>query len=81
MLGISRTPLREALKLLAAEGLIELLPNRGGRMGQLSQRDLEELFDVMAGIESLAGMKSPISSDCITRCTAVICTADMPRYF
>ena len=47
--------LREALKVLAAEGLIELLPNRGARIRQLSQRDLEELFDVMAGLESLAG--------------------------
>ena len=55
MLGISRTPLREALKVLAAEGLIELLPNRGARVRQLSQRDLAELFDVMAGLESLAG--------------------------
>jgi DNA-binding GntR family transcriptional regulator len=55
MFGISRTPLREALKVLAAEGLIELLPNRGARIRQLSQRDLEELFDVMAGLESLAG--------------------------
>src|SRR5215813_968676 len=55
MLGISRTPLREALKVLAAEGLIELLPNRGARVKQLSERDLEELFDVMAGLESLAG--------------------------
>ena len=55
MLGISRTPLREALKVLAAEGLIELLPNRGARVRQLGKRDLEELFDVMAGLESLAG--------------------------
>lgn len=55
MLGISRTPLREALKVLAAEGLIELLPNRGARVRQLSQRDLAELFDVMAGLEGLAG--------------------------
>src|SRR5215831_7858944 len=55
MLGISRTPLREALKVLAAEGLIELLPNRGARVKQLSERDLAELFDVMGGLESLAG--------------------------
>ena len=55
MLGISRTPLREALKVLAAEGLIELLPNRGARVRQLSERDLAELFDIMGGLESLAG--------------------------
>src|ERR1700760_1301345 len=55
MLGISRTPLREALKVLAAEGLIELLPNRGARVKQLSERDLAELFDIMGGLEALAG--------------------------
>lgn len=53
--GISRTPLREALKVLAAEGLIELLPNRGARVRALSADDLRELFDVMGGLESLAG--------------------------
>jgi DNA-binding GntR family transcriptional regulator len=55
MLGISRTPLREALKVLAAEGLVELLPNRGARVRRLSERDLDELFDVMGGLEALAG--------------------------
>lgn len=53
--NISRTPLREALKVLAAEGLIELLPNRGARVRELSQADLHEVFDVMGGLESLAG--------------------------
>jgi DNA-binding GntR family transcriptional regulator len=55
MLGVSRTPLREALKVLAAEGLIDLLPNRGARVRQLSEKDLRELFDVLAGLEALAG--------------------------
>ena len=55
MLGISRTPLREALKVLAAEGLVELLPNRGARVRRLSEHDLNELFDVMGGLEGLAG--------------------------
>ncbi len=55
MFGISRTPLREALKVLAAEGLLELLPNRGARVRALSEQDLAELFDVMGGLEALAG--------------------------
>jgi DNA-binding GntR family transcriptional regulator len=55
MLGISRTPLREALKVLAAEGLVELLPNRGARIRQLSEQGIAELFDVMGGLEGLAG--------------------------
>lgn len=53
--GVSRTPLREALKVLAAEGLVELLPNRGARVRTLSEADLRELFDVMGGLEALAG--------------------------
>lgn len=53
--SISRTPLREALKVLAAEGLIELLPNRGARVRELSPTDLREIFDVMGGLEALAG--------------------------
>src|SRR5712671_2477015 len=55
MLGISRTPLREALKVLASEGLVDLLPNRGARVRQFSEKDIRELFDVMGGLESLAG--------------------------
>jgi DNA-binding GntR family transcriptional regulator len=55
MFGISRTPLREALKVLASEGLVDLLPNRGARVRQLSARELGELFDIMGGLESLAG--------------------------
>ncbi|MGC2775010.1 MAG: GntR family transcriptional regulator [Bradyrhizobium sp.] len=55
MLKVSRTPLREALKVLAAEGLVELLPNRGARVRPLSAADIRELFDLMGGLEGLAG--------------------------
>ncbi len=53
--GVSRTPLREALKVLASEGLIELAPNRGARVLQLTEADVEEMFEVMGTLEALAG--------------------------
>ncbi|WP_223252071.1 GntR family transcriptional regulator [Paracoccus mutanolyticus] len=55
LFGVSRTPLREALKVLASEGLIELLPNRGSRVKALSPEEIGELFDLMGGLEALAG--------------------------
>ncbi len=48
---VSRTPLREALKVLAAEGLVELVPHRGCRVTQLSADDADALFPVMALLE------------------------------
>ncbi len=55
LFGISRTPLREALKVLASEGVVDLLPNRGARVHVLGEQDIRELFDLMAGLEALAG--------------------------
>jgi DNA-binding GntR family transcriptional regulator len=49
--GISRTPLREALKVLAAEGLVVLKPRRGCYVTQLSEQDIDEVFPVMALLE------------------------------
>jgi DNA-binding GntR family transcriptional regulator len=54
-LSVSRTPLREALKVLASEGLIDLLPNRGARVAQLSEQDVTDMFEVMGSLESLSG--------------------------
>ncbi|KIZ41969.1 GntR family transcriptional regulator, partial [Rhodopseudomonas palustris] len=53
--GISRTPLREALKVLAAEGMVELLPQRGARVAVITPAELTELFPIIASIEALAG--------------------------
>jgi DNA-binding GntR family transcriptional regulator len=54
-LKISRTPLREALKVLAAEGLVQLLPHRGSRAAKLTDKDVRDLFEVCQGLEALAG--------------------------
>ncbi|WP_063710317.1 GntR family transcriptional regulator [Bradyrhizobium sp. STM 3843] len=54
-LQISRTPLREALKVLAAEGLVQLLPHRGSRAAKLTDKDVRDLFEVCQGLEALAG--------------------------
>ncbi len=53
--GISRTPLREALKVLATEGLIDLLPNRGAAVSRISAEGLREAFQVMGALEALGG--------------------------
>ena len=53
--GVSRTPLREALKLLTAEGLITIEPNRGATVTELSVKELAETFPVMGVLEALAG--------------------------
>lgn len=50
-LGISRTPLREALKVLVAEGLLRLEPRRGCYVNELSVDDLDEIFPLMAMLE------------------------------
>jgi DNA-binding GntR family transcriptional regulator len=55
LLNVSRTPLREAIKMLAAEGLVELVPNRGAIAVSLSEADVLNTFEVMAGLESLSG--------------------------
>lgn len=54
-LGVSRTPLREAFRLLAAEGLVVQLPNRGVQVVALSRDDVRHAFEVMASLEGLAG--------------------------
>src|SRR3954453_6741101 len=53
-LGISRAPLREALRLLGQQGLVEHLPRRGVRVVALSARDIEELFSLRDVLEGFA---------------------------
>ena len=50
-LGLSRTPVREALQRLGTEGLVEVLPHRGARVVRWSAEDLEEIFELRAQLE------------------------------
>ena len=54
-MGISRTPLREAFKVLAADGLVVLHPSRGATVSRLRIDEVEEMFAVMAALEALSG--------------------------
>ncbi len=53
--GVSRTPLREALKVLSTEGLVLLTPHRGAAVSKLTLADLEEAFPIMGALEAVSG--------------------------
>ncbi len=55
MFGVSRTPLREALKVLAADQFVVLQPNRGAWVNEITLEALDEVFPVMGALEALAG--------------------------
>ncbi|MFZ7101617.1 MAG: GntR family transcriptional regulator [Peptococcaceae bacterium] len=54
LLGISRTPVREALKMLMAEGLVRYYPSRGMFVSEISIQDIEEVFDIREALEEMA---------------------------
>lgn len=54
-LGISRTPLREAFRELAADGLLEPMPRRGARIASLTVELIDQLFPIMGALEALSG--------------------------
>jgi len=87
-LGVSRTPLREAFKVLAAERLIELHPNRGASVAALSARDVAQLFEVMSALEACRASsrrsaaptpRSPRRARSTTRCSPRMRGVTCPR--
>ena len=57
-LAISRTPLREALKVLAAEGLVRHEPRRGSFVSEVTEQDLDEIFPVIALLEGRCALEA-----------------------
>lgn len=52
--GVSRTPVREALKQLELEGLVTMIPNKGAKVVSISDRDIEDIYDIRCLVEGLA---------------------------
>ena len=89
-LKISRTPLREAIKMLASEGLVELLPNRGAVALSLGEQDVIDTFEVMANLEAQSGelAAARITDDELAEIRALhfemlaaYTRRDLPRYY
>lgn len=58
LLGVSRTPLREALKFLASEGLVELMPSRGAVVKKFSSQEVADMLEVIRGLEVMAAERA-----------------------
>lgn len=53
-LGVSRTPIREAIRMLELEGLVVMIPRRGAAVAQITKQDLEDVLEVRCSLEELA---------------------------
>lgn len=53
-LGVSRTPIREAIRMLELEGLVIMLPRKGAQVAQITEKDLKDVLEVRMGLEELA---------------------------
>ena len=85
-LGISRTPVREALRRLHSEGLVELIPNRGASVVSWTRADIDEVFGLRAVLESYAaelaaqrlGVAELDELDRLAEITARLAASDAP---
>ena len=68
-LAVSRGPVREALRRLAAEGLVEHIPNKGGAVRRISRTEMREAFEVRIALESLAAKLAAQRDDALAHAT------------
>lgn len=59
-LAVSRHPVREGLRTLQLEGLVEISPRRGATVALASPREAEELFEILAALDGLAAHSPPL---------------------
>jgi DNA-binding GntR family transcriptional regulator len=88
-LSMSRMPIREALRLLGEEGLVELSPHRGARVTPLSLEELEEIYGARMGLEGLIARYAAVKIDeqtletlrlALPRLTALSIAGDVDPY-
>lgn len=60
LLGVSRAPIREALRLLASNGILEIRANRGMFVREIEAREVDELYDIRAALDALAGERAAV---------------------
>ena len=53
-LGVSRTPIREAIRMLELEGLVTMIPRKGAQVAEITEKDLKDVLEVRIGLEELA---------------------------
>ena len=70
-LGVSRTPLREALRTLAAEGLIDLRPAHGARVTRPTPTEIHGMLEVLAELEAMAGRLACVRASEVQRAEAL----------
>lgn len=77
-LGVSRIPLREAIRMLSSEGLVEVLPHKGAYVSMLSQDEVREFFELRLQLEPwlLAEAVPRIAGDALDRAGALVARMD-----
>ena len=63
MLGVSRTPVREAIRMLEQDGLVHMIPRRGAIVAEITREDLEDVLEVRSALEVLAVRKACANMD------------------
>lgn len=88
--GCSRTPLREAFQVLAASGLVQLIPHRGAFVRHPAFEELVEMFEVMAELEAMCGRLAARRVtprelaellETVLACEAAVAEGDSDRYY